>query len=83
MSIWDHVKPSQKPPEAIGVELEKSGAVVRLSWDDGKVTAVGARTLRQLCPCAECVDEWTNKRTFDPAHIKPDMRILEKHPVGN
>lgn len=83
MSIWDHVKPSKKVPAATSVDLLKDGAAVRLTWDDGQVTAVSSRTLRQLCPCAECVDEWTNKRTFDPALIKPDMRIMEKHPVGN
>lgn len=84
MSIWDHVKPMAKAaPNAVGVEVEREGRLVKLAWDDGKQTAVSARTLRQLCPCAQCVDEWTNKRTFDPDTIKPDMKITEKGPVGN
>jgi DUF971 family protein len=29
------------------------------------------------------VDEWTQKRTFDPALIKPDMSVSAMTPVGN
>lgn len=85
MSIWDHVKPktTTSAPNAVGVDVESGGKRVRLVWDDGKTTAVSARTLRQLCPCAQCVDEWTNKRTFDPDTIKPDMKIVAQGPVGN
>ena len=32
-----------------------------------------AQQLRQQCPCAGCVDEWTNKRTLDPARVPADV----------
>lgn len=83
MSIWDHVKPSQRPPAATDVEVMNDGELARLTWDDGKVTKVHAKTLRQLCPCAECVDEWTHQRTYDPEKMPKDLRIVEKFPVGN
>lgn len=84
MSIWDHVKPKiATTPNPASIDVDKDGRVVRIAWDDGVATTVSARTLRQLCPCAQCVDEWTNKRTFDPATIKPDMRIVAQGPVGN
>lgn len=83
MSFWDHIKPTTRPPQATAVDLSPDQQKVTLTWDDGKVTAVTARTLRQACPCAECVDEWTRKRTFDPAKIPEEMKILEVAPVGN
>jgi DUF971 family protein len=83
MSLWDHIKPAKKAPAATAVELTSDGAVLQLAWDDGQATRVSARTLRQRCPCAECVEEWTGRRTFEPDRISPDTRILELHPVGN
>jgi DUF971 family protein len=83
MSLWDHIKPAKKPPSATSVDLSKDGTVLGLHWDDGVQTGVTARTLRQLCPCAECVEEWSGKRTFDPDRIPPQTRIIELQPVGN
>ena len=39
--------------------------------------------LRQTCPCAGCVDEWTRKRTFDPESIPHDVLITDVITVGN
>jgi DUF971 family protein len=83
MTFWDHLKPATRPPSATAVDLAPGERVLRITWDDGKVTAVGARILRQQCPCAECVDEWTRQRTFDPTKISEDMKILRMSPVGN
>lgn len=83
MSFWDHIKPATRPPAATSVDLSPDQQVLSLGWDDGRRTAVTARALRQGCPCAECVDEWTRKRTFDPEKVPEQMRILEMRPVGN
>ncbi len=83
VSFWDHLKPAAKPPSAVAVDISSDQMVITLSWDDGKKTSVSARTLRQNCPCAECLDEWTRKRTFDQETIPQDTRILEMRPVGN
>ena len=48
-----------------------------LTWEDGARTSATAQVLRQQCPCAACVDEWTNRRTLDPARV-PDE---PPHPV--
>ena len=50
---------------------------------DNATTVVTARHLRQYCPCAECVEEWSGKRTYDPEVIAADMRVLELGQVGN
>ncbi|HVE84621.1 MAG TPA: DUF971 domain-containing protein [Myxococcales bacterium] len=83
MSFWDHIKPAARPPQATAVDLSPDQKVLALAWDDGQRTQVTARALRQNCPCAECVDEWTRQRTLDPAKVPEDTRILDVRPVGN
>ena len=83
MSFWDHIKPTKRPPVATAVDLSGDQLTLSLKWDDGVQTEVLARTLRQHCPCAECVEEWTGRRTFEQGKIPADMRILELAPVGN
>jgi len=83
LSFWDTIKPSTLPPAAAHLEVTDSGSVLRLSWEDGVRTAVSARTLRQQCPCAACVDEWTHTRTLDAASVPADVTLLELKPAGN
>jgi DUF971 family protein len=83
MSFWDHIKPAARPPQATAVDLSGDGRTLTLTWDDGQRTQVSARALRQACPCAECVDEWTQKRTLDPEKVPEDLRILDVGQVGN
>ncbi|HZN95809.1 MAG TPA: DUF971 domain-containing protein [Myxococcales bacterium] len=83
MSFWDHIKPAARPPQATAVDLSGDRRTLALTWDDGQRTQVGARALRQGCPCAECVDEWTHQRRLDPEKVPQDLSILELRPVGN
>ena len=84
MSFWDKLKPAGPvPPTAIHMDVTSDGKVLRLHWEDGKRTASTARALRLACPCAACVDEWTNARTLDPAVIPETITIREVIPVGN
>ncbi|MCI0573399.1 MAG: DUF971 domain-containing protein [Myxococcaceae bacterium] len=83
MSFWDRIKPSRPPAVVIKASLAPDGKAIALNWDDGKAGVVTARWLRQNCPCAACVDEWTNKRTLDPAAVPTDVRIHEVQSVGN
>lgn len=83
MSFWDRIKPAPKPVTATDARLSEDGARLTLTWDDGTTTSATAQVLRQQCPCAGCVDEWTNKRTLDPAKVPADLRVREVHPVGN
>jgi DUF971 family protein len=83
VSFWDHIKPTQKVPVPTAIDLSPDQKVVSLTWDDGRTVPVTAQLLRQNCPCAECVDEWTRQRTFAPDKISPDTRVLEVVPMGN
>ncbi len=83
MSFWDRIKPADKPVTATDVELSTDGLRLTLRWDDGARTGASAQVLRQQCPCAGCVDEWTNKRTLDPARVPADLKVTQVQPVGN
>jgi DUF971 family protein len=83
VSFWDRIKPAPKPVTATGVQLAPDASGLSLTWDDGASTSATAQVLRQQCPCAACVDEWTNKRTLDPNRVPADIRIQSLQPVGN
>ncbi|MBJ6764800.1 DUF971 domain-containing protein [Myxococcaceae bacterium JPH2] len=82
-SFWDRIKPAPKPVTATDARLSPDAQRLTLTWDDGVQTTATAQVLRQQCPCAACVDEWTNKRTLDPAKVPADLRVLQIQPVGN
>ena len=83
MSFWDSVKPAKRAPVATAADVGADQRSLSLVWSDGVHSTVTARTLRQYCPCAECVEEWSGKRTFDVEKISPEMKIIEVAPVGN
>jgi DUF971 family protein len=83
MSFWDSLKPAVKVPVAVQVDLSPDQRSLKLTWDDGSITEASARVLRQHCPCAECVEEWSGKRTFDIEKIPTDLKVIEIEPVGN
>ncbi|MHB8418157.1 MAG: DUF971 domain-containing protein [Myxococcales bacterium] len=81
MGLWDHMRPVAKAPEPSSIEQAASGLVV--SWDDSVRTELSFRELRLSCPCAGCVEEWSGKRTVDPAAIPEGIHPLSIEPVGN
>jgi DUF971 family protein len=83
MTFWNSLKPSKRAISATHVELDAAKRGLSITWSDGAKTTVAARRLRQYCPCAGCVEEWTGKRTFSVDTIPEDMTIREVEPVGN
>jgi len=57
--------------------------MLRITWEDGHVSSYSFRYLRQHCPCAACVDEWTSRRTLDPERVPLDLEGLKLEPVGS
>jgi DUF971 family protein len=82
-AFWKHLKPTVRAPAATQVQLVPGGAELLLDWEDGAQTRVLARALRQNCPCAECVEEWSGRRTFEPAAIPEGTTVLDVQQVGN
>src|SRR5438067_1009327 len=83
VSFWDHIKPTKRPPVATKADLSADARELALTWEDGVVTRISAQKLRQNCPCAECVEEFTGRRVLDPAKVPADLKIIELAPVGN
>lgn len=83
MSIWDSVKPKKKSISATAIVLAKDQLTVSVTWSDGTTSSVSGRRLRQYCPCAGCVEEWSGKRTFEVDTIPEGMKVIEVQSVGN
>lgn len=62
---------------------QTSETELAITWEDGHLSTYSTRFLRQQCPCAMCVDEWTRERRLDVESILQDTRILKTSPVGN
>ena len=62
---------TQDPPGHLGI-----------LWDDGHRGRHAYRTLRERCPCAHCVDEWTGEGRLDPSKVPDDIHPREVGRVG-
>lgn len=60
----------------------EDGARLRILWKDGVESTYVPRWLRQLCPCAGCVDEMSGMRTLDPASVDASIHPTAIHYVG-
>jgi DUF971 family protein len=55
---------------------------LEIEWDDGRRTRFTARQLREICPCAHCVDEATGIRVHDPDSVPEDLTQSDAELVG-
>ena len=64
-------------------EISQEGdRLLRITWADERICDYDAATLRRVCPCAQCVNEWTGERTLKPEAIPNDMEIKDVSLVG-
>jgi ATP-binding protein involved in chromosome partitioning len=63
-------------------EVKVADGAVEIAWTDGQVSRLPFRALRQACPCALCVDEWSGERRMDPNRILMSVRPLDIRRVG-
>ena len=76
--------PSQRRGAAVEPHeiMQEGDAGVRVTWADGQVCHYAAPTLRRLCPCAQCVNEWTGARMLQPREISDELQIADIQIVG-
>ena len=73
-----------QPMNWVPTSIKKQGRKsLLITWEDGHVSRYSFRLLRQHCPCAACVDEWTGKTTLNPENVALDLEGLKVEPVGN
>lgn len=64
-------------------EIKQDGdAGLRITWADGVVSIYTAAELRRVCPCAQCVNEWTGQRMLKPESISEELSIADVSIVG-
>ena len=61
---------------------QESNTRLRITWADEKICEYEAPRLRRVCPCAQCVNEWTGERTLKPDSISDEIEINDVTVVG-
>ncbi|MGZ8847733.1 MAG: DUF971 domain-containing protein, partial [Pyrinomonadaceae bacterium] len=61
---------------------QESDTQLRITWADGRVCDYASARLRRVCPCAQCVNEWTGERTLKPEAISEEVEISNLEIVG-
>ncbi|MGB8508852.1 MAG: DUF971 domain-containing protein [Pyrinomonadaceae bacterium] len=62
--------------------MQESAAALRITWADERACLYTAPQLRRLCPCAQCVNEFTGQRTLAPETISEELEIGNVEIVG-
>ncbi len=53
-----------------------------ITWTDDKESVYPVRMLRESCPCAHCIDEWSGEKKINPGDIPDTIRPLKIKAVG-
>ena len=76
---WQQRRGPAVEPREIAQEGE---AALRITWADGRACRYGAAALRRVCPCAQCVNEFTGERVLRPDSVPDALTIADVQLVG-
>ena len=70
-----------KTPENIRVHRDEG--ILELVWNAEETSRIPLRVVRQSCPCAACVDEFTGRQILDPDSVPENIVPDEVALAGN
>lgn len=53
-----------------------------INWTDGRECEYSVKMLRENCPCAHCIDEWSGVKKIKPGDIPDSIRPIKIQSVG-
>ncbi len=62
--------------------IEQADDAITIRWSDAQTCLYTAANLRRVCPCAQCVNEWTGERTLRAEIISDAVKIEDANLVG-
>lgn len=62
--------------------MQESDSALRVTWADGRVCLYEAPRMRRVCPCAQCVNEFTGERVLKPESVPDTLTIKDVDIVG-
>ncbi len=71
-----------KKPLLIKQIQQKDNYTFSIEWNDEIKQDFRLSTLQKVCPCANCVDEYTGKRLTNPATLQEDVKAISIKSVG-
>ncbi len=81
MGLLDKIQPKKPQTKPTGLAFDDDGNLL-VRWDDGRESKLPPKWLRAHCPCAECVEEWSGRRTVGEAQVKDDVKPRGMNEVG-
>lgn len=53
-----------------------------ITWSDGHESVYSVKWLRENCPCAHCIDEWSGEKKIKAGDIPDTIKPIKLHSVG-